>query len=88
LQLVWVSLLVKSSAPFSRSELAQYLASHAVGNRMLFGGNFSKQPAFVQLRKERPSAIRQPLTEMSGADRLMNQAIFLGTYPGLTPSML
>jgi CDP-6-deoxy-D-xylo-4-hexulose-3-dehydrase len=23
-----------------------------------------------------------------GADRIMNEAVFIGTYPGLTPAML
>ena len=54
---------------------------------MLFGGNLLRQPVFVQLKKDRPSSFRvaAPLT---GADQIMNTAIFLGTYPGLTPAML
>jgi CDP-6-deoxy-D-xylo-4-hexulose-3-dehydrase len=24
----------------------------------------------------------------AGADRIMNEAVFIGTYPGLTPAML
>jgi CDP-6-deoxy-D-xylo-4-hexulose-3-dehydrase len=57
----------------------------------------------VQLRKDRPEAIRlvgakgATITPVSsetisaafpGADAIMNEAIFLGTYPGLTPAML
>jgi CDP-6-deoxy-D-xylo-4-hexulose-3-dehydrase len=54
---------------------------------MLFGGNLLRQPAFVQLKKDRPEALRiaAPLT---GADEIMNTAIFLGTYPGLSKAML
>jgi CDP-6-deoxy-D-xylo-4-hexulose-3-dehydrase len=55
---------------------------------MLFGGNLLKQPAFVQLRHERPEALRLVKAEMPGADRLVHEALFLGTYPGLTGSML
>jgi CDP-6-deoxy-D-xylo-4-hexulose-3-dehydrase len=54
---------------------------------MLFGGNLLRQPAFVQLRKDRPSALRVA-GSLSGADELMQRALFLGTYPGLTPAML
>ncbi|MDB6169239.1 MAG: dehydratase, partial [Verrucomicrobia bacterium] len=46
-----------------------------------------RQPVFVQLRKDRPAAFRV-VGEMTGADELMQRALFLGTYPGLTPAML
>ena len=26
--------------------------------------------------------------DLAGADRIMNEAVFIGTYPGLTPAML
>jgi CDP-6-deoxy-D-xylo-4-hexulose-3-dehydrase len=26
--------------------------------------------------------------DLAGADTIMNQALFIGTYPGLTPEML
>ncbi len=70
---------------------------------MFFVGNLLRQSVFVQLRKDRPEAIRlvgsngATLTPVSsetitaafpGADAIMNEALFLGTYPGLTPAML
>ena len=54
---------------------------------MLFGGNLLRQPVFVQLKKDRPTAFRV-VGEMTGADEIMNQALFLGTYPGLTDEQL
>jgi CDP-6-deoxy-D-xylo-4-hexulose-3-dehydrase len=54
---------------------------------MLFGGNLLRQPAFVQLRRDRPEAIRA-VGDMTGADEIMNRTIFIGTYPGLTHEML
>ena len=54
---------------------------------MLFDGNLLKQPVFVWIRQETPEAVRV-IGEMSGADQLMNEAIFLGTYPGLTEEMV
>jgi CDP-4-dehydro-6-deoxyglucose reductase, E1 len=80
--------LVKPGAPFNRSELADHLAQHGIGTRMLFGGNLLKQPAFVHLREQAPGSLRSISATMPGADQLMNEALFLGTYPGLTPSML
>jgi CDP-6-deoxy-D-xylo-4-hexulose-3-dehydrase len=81
-------LLVRPSAPFSRTDLARYLEKRKIGNRMLFGGNLLRQPAFVRLRAERPTALRLPIENYSGADRLMSEAIFIGVYPGLTRPML
>lgn len=80
-------LLVKAGAPFTKTEFARHLDEHRIGNRMLFGGNLLRQPAFVQLRRERPEALRI-VGEMEGADRIMNEAIFVGVYPGLTQPML
>ena len=54
---------------------------------MFFGGNLLRQPVFVQLRKDRPESVRV-VGEMPGADSIMNQALFLGTYPGLTKEMM
>ena len=78
---------VKDDAPFSRTELAQELDAHAIGNRMLFGGNLLRQPAFVQLRHDRPESLRLA-TCLEGSDQIMVNTLFLGTYPGLTAEML
>ncbi len=48
---------------------------------MLFGGNLLRQPAFVQLQKDNPSAIRI-MGQMVGADEIMNRTLFIGTYQG------
>ena len=80
-------LLVKPTAPFTRTDLARHLDAKKIGNRMLFGGNLLRQPAFMQLRKDRPDALRVA-GELTGADEIMRTAMFLGTYPGLTREML
>jgi len=80
-------LRVKPSAPFGHTDLARHLDEKKIGNRMFFGGNLLRQPVFVQLRKDRPEAFRV-MGEMTGADEIMNQAIFLGTYPGLNKEMM
>ena len=54
---------------------------------MLFGGNLVRQPAFVQLGRDNPEAMRVS-GELLGADRIMNQTMFLGTYPDLTLEMI
>jgi CDP-6-deoxy-D-xylo-4-hexulose-3-dehydrase len=105
-------LRVKPTAPFSHSDFARHLNEKNIGNRMFFGGNLLRQPVFVQLRKDRPEALRvvsadgrsltsaqrelelkastqrEAASPLPGADAIMHEAIFLGTYPGLTPAML
>jgi CDP-6-deoxy-D-xylo-4-hexulose-3-dehydrase len=96
-------LRVKPQASFTHTDLARHLDEKKIGNRMFFGGNLLRQPVFVQLRKDRPDAIcligshGSPLTPVTsetigtafaGADSIMKEAIFLGTYPGLTKEML
>ena len=78
---------VKAKAPFTRTELAQELDRNLIGNRMLFGGNLIKQPAFVELKKEGQITFRH-VGDLSGSDSIMKDTLFLGTYPGLTPEMI
>jgi CDP-6-deoxy-D-xylo-4-hexulose-3-dehydrase len=80
-------MLVKANAPFTRREFAQALDAAKIGNRMLFGGNLVRQPAFASLKRQQPGAFRI-VGDLAGADRIMNEAIFIGTYPGLTREML
>lgn len=80
-------MLVKPSAPFTRTEFARALDAKKIGNRMLFGGNLVRQPAFVQLRKDNPAAFRV-VGDLAGANRIMNEAVFVGVYPGLTRAMM
>ncbi|MEO0453862.1 MAG: lipopolysaccharide biosynthesis protein RfbH [Verrucomicrobiota bacterium] len=86
-------MLVKPEAPFSRTEFARYLDENRIGNRMLFGGNLLRQPAFVQLKKDNPEALRIVTGQdqdgtLPGADRIMYEAIFIGVYPGLSSAQV
>ena len=80
-------MLVREGAPFTAVDLSRHLDEARIGNRRLFGGNLVRQPAFVQLRKDNPGAFRVA-GELRGADRLMQSALFVGVYPGLTDAML
>lgn len=80
-------LLVKPGAPFTRTELARHLDQNKIGNRMLFGGNLVRQPAFVELARRCPGAFRVA-GSLQGADRMMNDALFVGVFPGLSQTHL
>jgi CDP-6-deoxy-D-xylo-4-hexulose-3-dehydrase len=80
-------LRVKPGAPFKKFEFARHLDSSKIHSRMLFGGNLVRQPVLVQLKQDRPDAFRV-LGDLAGADKIMHEALFIGTYPGLTREML
>jgi CDP-6-deoxy-D-xylo-4-hexulose-3-dehydrase len=81
-------MLVKPNAKFSRVDLARRLDSKKIGNRMFFGGNMTRQPAFVSL-KEMAKLDGEPVPyrvigDLPGTERIMNEGVFVGTYPGLS----
>ncbi len=81
-------MLVRPGARITRTDLARALDAAKIGNRMLFGGNLVRQPAFVQLKADTIGAGFRVVGDLAGADRIMNEALFVGTYPGLRPEYL
>ena len=86
-------MLVRPQARISRRDLAAALDKAKIGNRMLFGGNLVRQPAFVTLREqfakgELPRAPYRVVGDLTGADRIMNECVFVGVYPGLGEEQL
>ena len=80
-------LLVRKSAPFTRTDVARHLDARGISNRMLFGGNLVRQPVFHELAGRRPGAFRC-VGSLAGADEIMNQALFVGVYPGLSDAQI
>ena len=74
-------LLVRETAPCSRKTLIDFLNARKIGTRQLFGGNLVRQPAYADIH-------RRVVGELRMSDRVMNQAFWIGVYPGLTPTML
>jgi CDP-4-dehydro-6-deoxyglucose reductase, E1 len=74
-------LLVRESAPFSRNALIDFLNAKKIATRQLFGGNLVRQPAYRNVLYRVPG-------ELTNSDRVMNQAFWIGIYPGLTRPML
>lgn len=69
-------MMVRPGAPFTRRSVMVHLEKHKVGTRMFFGGNLARQPAYL----EKPMRV---VGDLAGSDRMMNDAFFLGVYPGL-----
>ncbi len=72
---------IKESAGFSRTELLNYLDENKIGTRLLFAGNITKQP-YMQGRNFRV------IGSLPNSDRIMNQTLWVGIYPGLSEQML
>lgn len=72
---------VRANAGFTRTELADYLATHQIETRNLFAGNLLRQPAYLNINHR----VAGPLVN---TDIIMNDTFFLGTYPGLTRAMI
>jgi CDP-6-deoxy-D-xylo-4-hexulose-3-dehydrase len=79
----WFGLLltVRDGAPFTRRDLVRHLEARGVQTRQLFGGNLLRQPAFQGVS-------HRVVGDLTNTDKLMNDAFFVGVYPGLTPAML
>jgi len=74
-------LLLREAAPFSRNALIDFLNGRKIGTRQLFGGNLVRQPAYEGLKF-------RVVGDLENSDRVMNQAFWIGVYPGLTQAML
>ena len=61
--------------------MVRHLEGRHIQTRQLFGGNLLRQPAFRNV----PHRVVGGLT---ATDKIMNDAFFVGVYPGLTPAML
>jgi CDP-6-deoxy-D-xylo-4-hexulose-3-dehydrase len=73
--------IVRDGAPFARADLVRHLEARHVQTRQLFGGNLLRQPAFRDVP-------RRVVGDLANTDKIMNDAFFVGVYPGLTPAML
>ncbi len=81
-------MLVKPGGGCDRTGLARALDAAKIGNRMLFGGNLVRQPAFVQLRADTGGRGLRVVGDLVGADRIMHDALFVGVYPGLSAAQI
>lgn len=74
-------IVVRDGAPFTRNALVQHLESRLIATRLVFAGNLVRQPAYEGQQFRVVGDLRE-------SDRVMNQAFWVGVYPGLTDEML
>ena len=74
-------LTVREDAGFTKDDIVKYLEDNKIATRMLFAGNITKHPCFegVDYRIH---------GNLENTDRIMNDAFWIGVYPGLTDEMI
>lgn len=68
---------VKENPFFTKKDLVLYLENHKIATRGLFGGNLLRQPAYQDIK-------HRVVSDLKNTDLIMNNAFFIGVYPGLT----
>lgn len=71
---------IRGDAPFGRSEFVGHLEKNGIATRMLFCGNVVRQPAFIGAEYRKAGSL-------ANADHLMNNAFWIGVYPGISEEM-
>ena len=74
-------LTLREKAPFSRVDLAQYLDGNQIETRGLFAGNLLRQPGYQNIE-------HRVVGTLENTDFIMNNTLFMGVFPGLTPAKI
>ena len=82
----WFGFLITCKEGTDKNKVVQYLESHGVQTRMLFGGNITKQPCFDELKKAGEGY--RIVGDLHVTDRIMNDTFWIGVYPGMTDDMI
>jgi len=77
---------VREGSAVTRDALVEALEKAKVQTRMLFGGNMLRQPCFDEMRASGEGY--RVVGELTNTDRIMNDAFWIGVYPGMTQEML
>lgn len=72
---------IREGTKYTRHDLVNFLEARMIATRMLFGGNLIRQPAYQDIE-------RRVIGDLKVSDYAMNNAFWIGLYPGLTEEML
>lgn len=76
---------VRPESGLSRNTLTRYLEDKGIQTRLLFSGNLIRHPCFDQIRGTDAYRV---VGDLSNTDFIMNNAFWVGVYPGMTDDMI
>lgn len=76
-------LTVRKESGFERDGLLRFLNDKKIGTRLLFAGNITKQPYFINYKVK-----HKIIGGLKNADEIMNNTFWIGVYPGIDKKML
>lgn len=76
-------IVLKDSCPFTRENLLEHLNKNKIGTRLVFGGNLTKQPYFLDYKIK-----YKIIGKLKNTDKVMTKAFWIGVYPGITEEMI
>ena len=82
----WFGFLITCKDGIEREKVVRYIENHGVQTRMLFAGNFTKQPCFNELRLSGEGY--RIAGNLENTDRIMYNSFWVGVYPGMTDEMI
>jgi len=82
----WFGFLITCKEGVDRNKVVQDIESKGVQTRMLFAGNLIKHPCFNEMRANGKGY--RVAGELTNTDKIMNDAFWVGVYPGMTNEMI
>ena len=76
---------VKPETGLDRNSVTKYVEEHNIQTRLLFSGNIIRQSCFDEIRGTDAYRV---IGNLENSDYVVNNAFWVGVYPGMTDSMI